>query len=101
MEEHFEAGLEAGRHADQLTRAGQPGHGRHHAAEALDGVLRAIGEAADSLHFAPRFLAEATELVDEPTHRSEEHTSDSSHGYISYAAFCLKKKNSRHSYCAA
>src|SRR2546429_7382208 len=25
--------------------------------------------------------------------RSEEHTSDSSHGYISYAVFCLKKKN--------
>src|SRR2546429_3990044 len=24
--------------------------------------------------------------------RSEEHTSDSSHGYISYAGFCLKKK---------
>src|SRR5687768_18080819 len=25
--------------------------------------------------------------------RSEEHTSNSSHGYISYAVFCLKKKN--------
>src|SRR5207245_9213875 len=25
--------------------------------------------------------------------RSEEHTSDSSHGSISYAVFCLKKKN--------
>src|SRR5205809_3526623 len=25
--------------------------------------------------------------------RSEEHTSDSSHGYISYAVFCLKQKN--------
>src|SRR2546429_3441120 len=25
--------------------------------------------------------------------RSEEHTSDSSHGYISYAGFCLEKKN--------
>src|SRR5256884_1775281 len=24
--------------------------------------------------------------------RSEEHTSESSHGYISYAVFCLKKK---------
>src|SRR2546422_4536565 len=24
--------------------------------------------------------------------RSEEHTSNSSHGYISYAVFCLKKK---------
>src|SRR2546422_7776019 len=27
--------------------------------------------------------------------RSEEHTSNSSHGYISYAVFCLKKKNNR------
>src|SRR2546429_2993202 len=27
--------------------------------------------------------------------RSEEHTSNSSHGYISYAVFCLKKKNKR------
>src|SRR3989449_2670134 len=27
--------------------------------------------------------------------RSEEHTSDSSHGYISYAVFCLKKKKTR------
>src|SRR2546429_2799220 len=27
-----------------------------------------------------------------PGLRSEEHTSDSSHGYISYAVFCLKKK---------
>src|SRR5216684_6619767 len=27
-----------------------------------------------------------------PFVRSEEHTSDSSHGYISYAVFCLKKK---------
>src|SRR5205809_1939976 len=27
--------------------------------------------------------------------RSEEHTSDSSHGYISYAVFCLKKKKNK------
>src|SRR2546422_5788463 len=27
--------------------------------------------------------------------RSEEHRLNSSHGYISYAVFCLKKKNSR------
>src|SRR5687768_7922482 len=32
-------------------------------------------------------------VVREPgSDRSEEHTSDSSHGYISYAVFCLKKK---------
>src|SRR3712207_8897265 len=29
--------------------------------------------------------------------RSEEHTSDSSHANISYAVFCLKKKQKRHS----
>src|SRR5205809_5334961 len=28
-------------------------------------------------------------------YRSEEHTSNSSHGYISYAVFCLKKKKRR------
>src|SRR2546422_6154750 len=27
--------------------------------------------------------------------RSEEHTSNSSHGYISYAVFCLKKKKTQ------
>src|SRR2546429_1055179 len=27
-------------------------------------------------------------------HRSEEHSLNSSHGYISYAVFCLKKKRS-------
>src|SRR2546422_9099633 len=27
--------------------------------------------------------------------RSEEHTSESSHGYISYAVFCLKKKKKK------
>src|SRR2546429_3910107 len=38
-------------------------------------------------------------LFDEPgpradsLDRSEEHTSELSHGYISYAVFCLKKKN--------
>src|SRR3712207_7308757 len=29
--------------------------------------------------------------------RSEEHTSNSSHANISYAVFCLKKKNQQHS----
>src|SRR3712207_8844622 len=28
--------------------------------------------------------------------RSEEHTSNSSHANISYAVFCLKKKNNKH-----
>src|SRR2546429_5302211 len=31
-------------------------------------------------------------LGDRTIVRSEEHTSESSHGYISYAVFCLKKK---------
>src|SRR5687768_18352222 len=31
--------------------------------------------------------------------RSEEHTSDSSHGYISYAVFCLKKKKKQKNSC--
>src|SRR5687768_17823966 len=30
--------------------------------------------------------------VRHPRHRSEEHTSELQHGYISYAVFCLKKK---------
>src|SRR2546422_5583850 len=30
--------------------------------------------------------------------RSEEHTSESSHGYISYAVFCLKKKKTPNGY---
>src|SRR5205809_6546664 len=30
--------------------------------------------------------------------RSEEHTSELRHGYISYAVFCLKKKNENHAY---
>src|SRR5687768_18032670 len=33
--------------------------------------------------------------VDFPLPRSEEHTSELSHGYISYAVFCLKKKKPR------
>src|SRR3712207_8698459 len=32
-------------------------------------------------------------VVRVPARRSEEHTSDSSHANISYAVFCLKKKN--------
>src|SRR2546429_5381642 len=33
-----------------------------------------------------------------PLARSEEHTSNSSHGYISYAVFCLKKKKIKYLY---
>src|SRR5256885_9151611 len=33
-----------------------------------------------------------------PGRRSEEHTSELHHGYISYAVFCLKKKKNNHCY---
>src|SRR5256884_6877661 len=36
-----------------------------------------------------------------PRHRDRKSTRlNSSHGYISYAVFCLKKKNNRHTYLA-
>src|SRR2546422_7983467 len=35
---------------------------------------------------------EGEEVSEGAVLRSEEHTSESSHGYISYAVFCLKKK---------
>src|SRR2546421_1150949 len=38
-------------------------------------------------------LRDVQTLVAQPASRSEEHTSDSSHDQISYAVFCLKKKN--------
>ena len=34
-------------------------------------------------------------IMENTTPRSEEHTSDSSHITISYAVFCLKKKNKK------
>src|SRR2546422_3616911 len=37
----------------------------------------------------------ATIAVSAPVVRSEEHTSELQSGYISYAVFCLKKKNGR------
>src|SRR2546422_8321297 len=51
-------------------------HGPVVAAGARDVATRGVDEDIDA---APRF-------------RSEEHTLNSSHGYISYAVFCLKKK---------
>src|SRR2546422_1281133 len=39
---------------------------------------------------SPKVRAEVTAA--RPAVRSEEHTSELSHGYISYAVFCLKKK---------
>src|SRR5216684_7167458 len=36
-----------------------------------------------------------TQVLHSQTERSEEHTSNSSHGYISYAVFCLKKKKKK------
>src|SRR5687768_14335150 len=49
-----------------------------------DQLLEKPVDAAD----AARMLA----TIAGKTHRSEEHTSEPSHGYISYAVFCLKKK---------
>src|SRR3712207_8274745 len=43
---------------------------------------------------AGNVLTVLTAEVDDPT-RSEEHTSEPSHANISYAVFCLKKKNKR------
>src|SRR2546429_4542278 len=37
-----------------------------------------------------KFIVDLPSIV-----RSEEHTSELSHGYISYAVFCLKKKNTK------
>src|SRR2546429_4286263 len=34
-------------------------------------------------------------MVEGARERSEEHTSEPSHGYISYAVFCLKKKKQK------
>src|SRR2546430_10371191 len=49
--------------------------------------------AVDSKNF--RLAAsELSQLV--ANYRSEEHTSNSSHSQISYAVFCLKKKNKQH-----
>src|SRR5687768_18017618 len=39
--------------------------------------------------------------VDLRRSRSEEHTSELSHGYISYAVFCLKKKKNIDSRCSS
>src|SRR2546422_4503413 len=38
-------------------------------------------------------VAAARKREKRPLDRSEEHTSELHHGYISYAVFCLKKKN--------
>src|SRR3712207_7280111 len=40
-----------------------------------------------------RFVTERLRLAFADQRRSEEHTSNSSHANISYAVFCLKKKN--------
>src|SRR2546422_8254859 len=68
--------------------------GQHHAAARPSQSL--VGGRGDDLGVGERARIDAG--GDQPgivgdVGRSEEHTSDSSHGYISYAVFCLKKKN--------
>src|SRR3989449_5561675 len=50
-------------------------------------AARAMGETPEMV---PQRILEELAIA-----RSEEHTSESSHGYISYAVFCLKKKKNR------
>src|SRR2546426_6391415 len=48
----------------------------------------------DVLGGDPELDAERLQTAEHPlVVRSEEHTSELHHGYISYAVFCLKKKN--------
>src|SRR5207245_4217453 len=62
-------------------------------AQEIEGLLPAPPERA---HRMLGVRAEILALVGPP--RSEEHTSNSSHGSISYAVFCLKKKKQTESY---
>src|SRR3546814_5427601 len=53
-----------------------------------------IGARADQAHVAPQDVPELGQFVDAKPARSEEHTSElQSLMRISYAVFCLKKKN--------
>src|SRR5207245_9263469 len=49
---------------------------------------------ADPFAAADQAYATITEFLRSEEARSEEHTSELRHGSISYAVFCLKKKNS-------
>src|SRR5207245_9390690 len=68
----------------------------HDALPICKDVLKPLLDEAGTLESPAhlRVLEERPELVDYEARnwRSEEHTSDSSHGSISYAVFCLKKK---------
>src|SRR5687768_17741534 len=57
---------------------------QHEPRQFLKSLLDAAIAAADPAKCVPPHL------------RSEEHTSNSSHGYISYAVFCLKKKKNKY-----
>src|SRR5690606_40582172 len=63
---------------------------RHPRAQGRD-AARALADDRDSrgIHHLLRLLARCAHALG----RSEEHTSNSSHVKISYAVFCLKKKN--------
>src|SRR2546429_3022301 len=70
-------------------RRRKPGEGR---GQAVNLSAFVIHEDEDIGAERPRGRREREHGLEAWAARSEEHTSDSSHGYISYAVFCLKKK---------
>src|SRR2546422_4333544 len=59
-------------------------------------LFRSPEEASDALHDAPADLLHV-EALGERAHQDRKSTRlNSSHGYISYAVFCLKKKKQKH-----
>src|SRR3546814_7566661 len=92
----FEQSLRAGRLA-RLARMGLAediGRGAWRLADGLEETLRRMGERGDIIRTMQRAFAGRG---DAPAPRSEEHTSElQSLMRLSYAVFCLKKKNKKH-----
>ena len=62
----------------------------------LDEVDRRLGWHAKRAHGFAVFVRDRKIAHRDDVHRSEEHTSElQSHSFISYAVFCLKKKNEK------
>src|SRR5947208_4714559 len=79
------------RKVDVLGEDPEPAAVRHRVARVDDEVHQDLLDLAlIGLHAAERQVRHRLQL---DVLRSEEHTSDSSHQIISYAVFCLKKKN--------